>query len=206
MKVTQNKVFFMAFSFFLIFSLSIVAQAGESSAEKGRLSILAGLGISGANGDYPSEFDATTEFSFNPGLRLRLNNFPAQAVFMLFDVGYLETGFYGEVGPTDTYFINTYEYLNFNFIIGGQADQFYFGGGFYYGIGLDAYSYREYIDDTVDLDANSDFGLVAEIGFDLASFLSLGVQGRYGLTSIGTSVDIKNWGILGTIGIHFLRF
>ncbi|MCK5153362.1 MAG: hypothetical protein KAQ93_03310 [Spirochaetales bacterium] len=186
--------------------LSAVSYAEENSSKNIHLSIFGALGSSGAFGDYPSEYDAEAVFSFYPGLRLSINDTFMPNTYILIDFGYLETGFEGYVLATDTNFNNTYEYLNLNAMFGSQINQIYYAAGLYFGIGLDAYSYREYEDDWFDLDSNSDFGFVAEAGFQPVSFLSLGVQGRYGLKSIGSSVDIKNWAILGTIGIHFFQF
>ena len=195
----------------MILVLLMITSAGSLAAEENssfdkRLSVLGGLGISGARGDYPSEYDADVEFSFYPGLRLRLDETFRPDTFILFDFGYLETGFVGYVGPTDSYFYNTYEYLNLDGMFGAQRDQLYFAGGLYFGFGLDAYSYQDYVDAWVDLDSNNDFGLVGEVGIEVLPFLSVGIQGRYGLKSIGSKVDIKNWALLGTFGIHFHRF
>ena len=195
-----------AMVFVLLLPAADLLAADDSDGTRGRLSVLGGVGVSGARGDYASDYDAQSEFSFSPGIRIRLNDVFAPGLLLLIDLGYLETGFTGHVVATDTDFTNTYEYLNLNGMIGASRGAVYYGAGLYLGIGTGAYSYREYTDDTVDLDANSDFGLVAEVGADLASFLSLGIQGRYGLKSIGTSVDIKNWGLLATVGVHFYRF
>lgn len=118
----------------------------------------------------------------------------------------METGFKGYVQPTYSYFYNTYEYLNLNVLIGSRINSFYYAAGLYIGFALDAYGYYEYTDVWTSFDANNDFGIAAEAGIDLVPFLSLGIQARYGLKSIGTSVDIKNTAILGTIQIHFLEF
>ncbi len=190
----------------LIISTTALLSAAELSGADKRLSVFGGIGISGARGDYPSEYDAGVEFSFYPGLRLRVDELILPDTFTMFDFGYLETGFVGYVTPTDTHFWNTYSYLNMNVMIGKTFDKLYYAGGLYLGIGLDAYSYREYEDSWVYFEPNGDFGLVAEVGTDIASFLSIGVQGRYGLKSIGSKVDIKNWGILSTVSIHFLNF
>jgi hypothetical protein len=165
-----------------------------------------GVGTSAARGDYPSEYDARVEFSFSPGLRLRLDESFAPNTFIFVDVGFLKTGFVGYVAPADYYFWRTYEYVNFNTMFGSQLDILYLAGGLYFGIGTDAYEYDGWYEEYQYFDSNPDFGLVGEVGFDILPFLSLGAQGRFGLKSIGTSVDIKNWGLLATVGIHFYRF
>jgi len=182
----------------------ITAQEGIQG--NGRLSVQGGVGVSGARGNYAVEYDARTEFSFNPGIRLRVDDTFAPNTLIFADLGFLQAGFVGYVVPTETYFYNTYEYLNINAMFGHYTNPFYLAGGLYFGIGLNAYSYKEYEDKWVTLTSNPDFGVVGELGVDIASFLSIGVQGRFGLKSIGSSVDIRNFGILGTIGLHFLRF
>lgn len=190
----------------LIFGTSAITYAQEGPSKKGRLSVFGGLGISGARGDYPSEYDARPEFSFFPGLRLRLDDLFFPGTVILADMGYLETGYVGYVVATDTYFYNTYEYINIDVMFGTKTALLYAAAGLYFGSGIEAYSYREYTDETVSYNANDDIGLVGEIGIDPLSFISLGVQGRFGLKSIGTTVDTRNWGLLATIGLHFLRF
>ncbi len=190
---------------FILSTLCICAEENASGIE-GSISVFGGLGISGAGGDYPSEYDSKGQFSFYPGLRMRLNGIITPQSLLLVDFGYLETGFKGHVSPTDSDFWNTYEYLNLNIMFGSGNGILYYAAGLYLGIGLDAYSYREYEDDWFSLDSNADFGLTAEAGIEPLPFLSLGIQGRYGLKSIGTSVDIKNRGILGTFALHFFRF
>jgi len=183
-----------------------ILSAQDALSMEGRVSIQGGVGISGARGDYPSEYDARVEFSFNPGLRLRLEEPFLPDTMVLVDLGFLKTGFIGYVSPTDTYFYNSYEYVNMNAMLGAQQGMLYFAGGLYFGIGTASYSYKEYEDKWVSFDANPDFGLIGEVGAELTSFLSLGVQSRFGLKSIGSSVDIKNFGLLATVGLHFYRF
>jgi hypothetical protein len=190
----------------ILLFISVISYAEENSPKNIHLSVLGALGISGAFGDYPSAYDAKAAFSFNPGLRLSINDTFIPNTFILIDFGYLQTGFEGYVLATDTTFNNIYEYLNLNAMFGSKINEIYYAAGFYFGIGLDANSYREYEDIWINLDSNSDFGLAAEVGFKPVSFLSIGVQGRFGLNSIGSSVDIKNLAILGTIGIHIYQF
>lgn len=189
----------------------VVVVAGVATAQETtnkRFSVVGGVGMSGARGDYASEYDASIDFSFFPGLRFRLDGAIAAAPesYLMFDFVFLKTGFNGYVAATDTTFYNGYEYLNVNAMFGGQTNALYYGGGLYLAPGLDAYSYREYTDEWVDLDSNADFGLVGEIGSDVTRLLSVGIQARWGLKSIGSSVDIKNWGILATVAFHFHRF
>lgn len=197
-------------SIVLILTLALIIPVSLSAAEEdspaGRITLQGGVGISGARGDYPSEYDARVEFSFNPGLRVRLEEPFLPDTFVLVDLGFLKTGFIGYVSPTDTYFYNSYEYVNMNAMLGAQQDMLYYAGGLYFGIGTAAYSYKEYEDTWVYFDANPDFGLIGEIGAELTSFLSLGVQARFGLKSIGSKVDIKNFGLLATVGVHLYRF
>ena len=54
---------------FLFLAAASFLGAQEADQVNGRLSVHGGVGISGARGDYPSEYDARVEFSFNPGLR-----------------------------------------------------------------------------------------------------------------------------------------
>lgn len=96
--------------------------------------------------------------------------------------------------------------MNINAMFGTQMDMLYLAGGLYLSICTAAYEYDGWFEEYQYFDENADFGLVAEVGADVLSFLSLGVQARFGLKSIGTSVDIKNWGLLATIGIHFYEF
>lgn len=190
----------------IFLSIAVSAAAGEDTASFGRVSILGCIGISTAYGEYPAEYNAGIEFSFYPGLRLRLNKILTPITFIITDIGYLQTGFSGYVEPTDSSFWNTYDYINLNIMFGTQISLFYFAGGIYYGFGLSGNSYREYTDEWVGLNANNDLGIVAEGGAELFSFLSVGVQARCGIMSIGSSVDIKNLAILGTLGIHVFRF
>lgn len=189
----------------LLFSLLslIYSQSGQPSR---RLAFQGGLGISGATGDYPSEYQAKPEFSFNPGLRLWMKDYFYSDSVLLVDLGYLETGFVGYVSPTDSRFWNTYTYLNLNTMVGKWFEKFYLAGGLYLGIGLDAYSYKEYEDEWVSFDANGDFGLVGEGGMRINDFFSLGLQVKKGLKSIGSSVDIKNWVLHGNFSINLLKF
>ncbi len=198
-----KRIFFILF---LTFTVTLWLSGAEPAGPDKRLSVLGGFGVSSARGDYPSEFDARSDFSFTPGVRLKVEELLLEESYFFFDLGYLETGFVGYVSPTDTYFYNTYTYLNLNVMIGKLYQKLYYAGGIYLGIGLDAYSYKEYEDKWGSFDPNNDFGIVVEVGADITTFLSLGVQGRYGLTSIGSKVDIKNQGILGTISFHVLRF
>jgi len=204
--VKRKYQFFALCIVFLVIAAGTGLSAQENASDKGRLSVFGGLGVSNARGDYPSEYDAKGEFSFYPGLRLRLDGTFTPDTFLIFDFGYLETGFVGYVQATDSYFWNSYGYLNLNSMFGTQVDMLYLAGGLYLGIGVGANSYREYTDEWITLDSNGDFGLVGELGFEPFPFLSLGVQARFGLKSIGSSVDIKNMAILGTFAIHFLRF
>ncbi|MGC9313251.1 MAG: hypothetical protein ACP5IA_11220, partial [Sediminispirochaetaceae bacterium] len=70
--VTRNRYMFVCVVLLLCAAVSFLG-AQESALGNGRLSVNGGVGISGARGDYPSEYDARVDFSFNPGLRLRLN-------------------------------------------------------------------------------------------------------------------------------------
>lgn len=188
----------------LFFSLSLLySQSGQPSR---RLALQGGIGISGATGDYASEYQAAPEFSFNPGLRLWMKDYFYSDSVLLVDLGYLETGFVGNVIPTESRFWNTYTYLNLNAMLGKWFDKFYLAGGLYLGIGLDAYSYKEYEDRWVSFDSNGDFGLAGEGGMKINDFLTLGVQVKKGLKSIGSSVDIKNWVLHANFSITLLRF
>lgn len=202
----EKKVLAIVLMVALALVIPVYSNAAEKDSPAGRISIQGGVGISGARGDYPSEYDARVEFSFNPGLRVRLEEVFLPDTFVIADLGFLKTGFIGYVAPTDTYFYNSYEYVNMNAMLGAQQDMLYYAGGLYFGIGTAAYSYKEYEDKWVYFDANPDFGLIGEVGAELTSFLSLGVQGRFGLKSIGSKVEIKNFGLLATVGIHFYKF
>jgi hypothetical protein len=204
MKKNHQKTTIILVIMFLFISGSVAA--GEDTVSFGRVSVFGGVGISTAYGEYPAEYSAGIEFSFYPGLRLRLNKILTPITFIIVDAGYLKTGFSGYVGPTDSSFWNSYDYVNLNIMFGTQLSLFYFAGGIYYGFGLSANSYREYTDEWVGLNANNDLGIVAEGGAELLSFLSVGVQARCGIMSIGSQVDIKNLVILGTLGIHVFRF
>jgi len=202
----KRKSRFLVLSLLLVLCMTGGLYAQEKAGGNGQLSIFGGLGISSARGAYATEYSADSDFSFFPGLRLRLNELVAPNTFFLVDFGYLETGFIGYVGPTDSYFWRTYEYLNLDVLMGAQAEMFYLAGGIYFANGLNAYDYREYEDKYISLDSNNDFGLLVEAGVELVPFLSLGVQGRYGLKDIAPKVEIKNWAVLGTIAIHFFDF
>jgi len=113
-----------------------ILSAQDALSMEGRVSIQGGVGISGARGDYPSEYDARVEFSFNPGLRLRLEEPFLPDTMVLVDLGFLKTGFIGYVpGPPEYYFYNYYEYVNMNAMLGAQQGMLYFAGGLYFGIG-----------------------------------------------------------------------
>ena len=47
--------------------------AQENNSNNIQISIFADPGISGAYGEYPSEYNSKVEFSFNAGARIRLN-------------------------------------------------------------------------------------------------------------------------------------
>src|SRR6056297_2309570 len=117
----KNQCIFICVVLLLCENVSFLG-ARESLSGNGRLSVNGGVGISGARGDYPSEYDARVEFSFSPGLRLRLDESFAPNTFILVDVGFLKTGFVGYVAPADYYFWRTYEYVNFNTMFGSQLD------------------------------------------------------------------------------------
>ncbi len=202
----NHKLFLTAVFILVSTTFSIRISADESSQLNGSLSILGGLGVSTAGGSYPADYNAEGVFSFYPGLRAVINNIPAKSAFIILDVGYLETGFRGYVFPTSSSFYNTYEYININLLAGGNLNKLYYAAGFYLGPGLDSYGYSEYTDEWTYFDSNSDFGLAVETGYHLAPFISLGLQARYGLKSISTSVDIKNIVLLAMIQIHFLNF
>jgi hypothetical protein len=205
--MNTKKKFFIISSTILLSILSISLVAQESSSSKGRLAIFSGVGISNCYGDYPSEYDAKVEFSFHPGARLQLNEIFNSKMLLFIDFGYLEIAYKGFVGPTDTYFYNNYEFLAFTTMAGiPLGESGYLSGGLFFGKPLDANSYREYIDDWISLDHESDFGLVAEIGKDLGEYFTIGVQGRFGLKSIGEKVDTKTWALHGRLCINLFRF
>ena len=189
----------------LLFS-AVILNAEEGDSRNARVSVFGAVGISGGRGEYPSDYDAKPDFSYHPGVRLRLDEIFKPSLLLLADFGYLEAGFIGYVQATDSYFWRTYQYLNLNGMIGSQSGITYYAGGLYLGIGTGAYNYYEWTDEYTSLNSNLDLGLAAEVGADLFRFLSLGVQGRFGLISIAQSVDIKNWGILAHVAIHVFRF
>jgi len=126
---------------------------------------------------------------------------------LFIDFGYLEIAYKGFVDPTDTYFYNNYDFLAFN-VMGGTSlgEIAYFSGGLYFAKSLGGDSYREYTDTWVSLDMKNDFGLVAEIGKNLGDYFTIGVQGRFGLKSIGEKTDQKTWAIHGRLIINIFKF
>jgi hypothetical protein len=98
----------------LLMALPGNSFAQDDSSDKVVISIFGGAGISNAYGDYPSEYDATVDFSFHPGGRIRINQVGIQQLHLAFDVGFLEVAYNGHVGPTDSYFYSYYNFLAFN--------------------------------------------------------------------------------------------
>lgn len=198
--------FIALISIIMLLTLPKHTFAQYVGSDKVVISIFGGAGISNAFGDYPSEYDASTDFSFHPGARLQINQVAISQLHLAFDVGFLEVSYNGYVGPTDTYFYSYYNFLAFNVMAGLSAGPAYLNGGFYYGKALSAESYREYTDAWVSLDHENDFGLLVEAGRALGNYFYIGAQGRFGLKSIGSSVDIKTWALHGKLGINIFRF
>jgi hypothetical protein len=191
-----------------ILLLSIIfIQTGLAAQEKMQLSLFCGVGISNCYGEYPKEYNSTVEFSFHPGVRFQVNEiFNSKMLFSL-DFGYIQIAYKGFVDPTDTYFYNKYEFLTINPMIGTKLGETgYLSGGVYYAKSLEGNSYREYTDRWVSLSPKNDFGLVAEIGKDLGEYFTIGLQGRYGFTSIGETSDTKTWALHGRLCINLFKF
>ncbi len=183
----------------------ISGKEGISGKDK-RFSVLAGFGFSSAHGEYPSKYDADIEISFAGGLRFQMDGVFSPRTFILGDFGYLKTAFRGHVAATDTYFYNAYEYTNLNVMAGAKAGSLYYAGGLYFGLGIGANSYQEYLDRWITLKLKNDIGLVAETGFEYRDLITVGLQGRFGLFSVAESVDIKNWAVHLTMAFHFFQF
>ena len=190
----------------VLLALPTSCFAQDNSSDKVVVSIFGGAGISNAYGDYPSEYDASLDFSFHPGGRVQINEVGIKQLHLAFDVGFLEVAYNGYVGPTDTYFYSYYNFLAFNFMAGLSVGPAYLYGGFYFANALESGSYLEYTDDWVTFDHGNDFGLVIEAGRSLGKFFYIGAQGRYGFTSIAEKVDIKMWALHGKLGINIFRF
>jgi hypothetical protein len=186
-----------------VFPVAVCAQDGGIG---GKVAVYGSLGVSGASGAYARENNAFVDFGYNPGLRLQLSNLPIEGLRSIIEFGYLESAFNGYVTATDSTFYNVYSYLNFNAMVGAGVDFLYYAGGLYYGIDLDAWSYRQYTDEWLNLSSNPDFGVVGEVGVEYFDLISVGIQARHGLKSIGSSVDIKNWDLWATIVLNFLEF
>lgn len=203
---TKKSGFILSLTFLLsVLSINLVAQ--ESSLSKRQLAIFCGVGISNCYGDYPSEYHSAVEFSFHPGARVKVNNIFKSKLLLLVDFGYLEIAFKGFVDPTDTYFYNSYEFLALSPMVGTKlGESGYLSGGVYFAKSLDGNSYREYTDQWVSLSTQNDLGLVAEIGKDLGDYFTIGLQGRFGLKSIGETSDIKTWALHGRLCINLFRF
>jgi hypothetical protein len=201
---TINWVAFIGMFGLLTFPNSFFAQ--DVSSDKVVVSIFGGAGISNAYGDYPSEYDASLDFSFHPGGRVQINEVGIKPLHLAFDIGFLEVAYNGFVGPTDTYFYSYYNFLAFNFMAGLSAGPAYLNGGFYFAKALEAGSYREYTDEWITFDHQNDFGLVVEAGRSLGKYFYIGTQGRFGFKSIAEKVDIKMWALHGKLGINIFRF
>lgn len=181
------------------------AQVNES--DRIQIGVFGSPGISGAYGNYPSQFKSSPDFSFSAGVRARFHEAFGSKMMMAADVGFLEVAYTADVEATDTYFYSSYNFLTLNVLAGTTfGSSYYAAGGFFYAKSLEGSQYRESLDQWVTLDQNDDFGFLAEIGKDLGSYLTVGIQGRYGLVSIGESVDIKTWAFHGRIGLNILSF
>lgn len=183
---------------------TLCAQGNDSNNIQ--IAIFADPGISGAYGDYPSEYNSSVEFSFSAGARLRMNQGFGTNMMFAFDIGFLEIAYRGQVEATDTYFYSSYDFLAFNSLAGIKIGDGYLGAGLFYAKSLGGDSYQEYIDRWITLDQKDDFGLMAELGKDLGKYLTIGIQGRFGIPSIGSSVDIKTYALHGKLSINIFQF
>lgn len=93
----------------------------EENIETGELeeSLVGGVEVDSEK-EYPVEYNAGIQFSFYPGLRLRLNNIFTPITFIIVDVGYLGAGFSDYVRTTDSFFGNSCGYLNLDVMFGTQ--------------------------------------------------------------------------------------
>jgi hypothetical protein len=171
-----------------------------------QISLFGDPGISSAYGDYPSEYNPTVDFSFHAGARVRINEAFGTPFMMAFDCGFLDIAYNGHVDATDTYFYTSYNFLAFNALTGVTFGSGYLAGGLYYAKSLGGDSYQEYADRWISLDQKDDLGLVAELGKDLGEYITVGIQGRFGIPSIGSSVDIKTWALHGKLAINLFSF
>lgn len=180
-------------------------RAQENNPGHIQIGIFADPGISSTYGDYPSEYNASPEFSISAGVRARLNQAFGTNMMLAADFGFIEIAYRGFVDPTDSYIYTTYDFLTFNFLAGVPLGPSYAAGGFYFAKSLGGNQYKEYTDKWVSLSQKSDIGLLAEMGVDLGKYISLGVQGRVGIPSIGSSIDIKTWALHAKLGINIFR-
>lgn len=189
-------------------ALSFIYQNSKAQSDGPgiQIGIFGNPGISSAYGEYPSTYNASVDFSFSAGARVRLNQAFGNNLMLAFDIGFLEIGYNGTVDVTDSYFYTSYDFLTFNFLAGVPLGSGYFGGGLYYAASLGGDQYQEFIDRWITLDQKGDFGLLVELGKDLGPYFTVGVQGRFGLASVGESVDIKTWALHGKIGINIFSF
>ena len=193
---TISLTFYLAlFSFF-------VAKAQGNESNGVQISIFGNPGISSAYGEYPSEYNSSVDFSFSAGARVRIYQAFNTKMMLNFDVGFLEVAYNGHVAPTDSRFYSSYDFLTINILPGIALGEGYLLGGLYYAKSLGGDQYQEYIDRWISLTQQNDLGLAAEIGKDLGEYITIGVQGRLGIKSIGKSVDIKTWALHGKLGIN----
>ena len=194
--------------FITVASVSVfhTLSAQTSSSGSTQIALFADPGISGAYGDYPSEYNSTIDFSFSAGVRVRINQAFSTKMIFAFDCGFLEVAYQGTVDATDTYFYSSYDFLTFNSLAGMSSGKGYLAGGLFFAKSLGGDSYQEYSDRWISLDQKDDFGLLGEVGKDLGKYLTVGIQGRFGIPSIGNSVDIKTWALHGKLNINIFEF
>jgi hypothetical protein len=188
-----------------LFFVLPIAKA-QSDGPGIQIGIFGNPGISSTYGDYPSTYNASVDFSFSAGARVRVNQAFGKNLMLAFDFGFLEIGYNGRVDATDSYFFTSYDFLTINLLAAAPIGSGYVGGGFYYAPSLGGDQYREYTDEWVTLEQKSDMGLLFEAGKDLGQYFTVGLQGRLGLVSIGESVEIKTWALHGKIGINIFSF
>ncbi len=181
-------------------------QAQDTNSGNIQIAIFGDPGISGCYGDYPSENNSTLEFSFSAGARLRVNEAFGNNMLLAFDFGFLDVAYRGTNPGTSTYFFSSYEFLTFNGLVGIPIGTGYIGGGVYYAKALTGDRYEEFTDRWFSLDHKDDIGVLAEFGKDLGQFITIGIQGRFGIPSIGESVDIHTWALHGKLAFNIFKF
>ena len=199
MNYTKTITIIFSFALCLVFQ-NTNAQSNDS--DDIQISLFGNPGISSAYGEYPSGYNSSVDFSFSAGARIRINNVFNSKMLLALDCGFLEVAYNGYVDPTDSYFYSSYDFLTINVLTGIPFGSSYVTGGLFYAISLGGDQYQEYTDRWVSLDQKSDFGLAVEMGKDLGKYLTVGIQGRLGILSIGESVDIKTWALHGKLGIN----